>query len=490
MWIRDRISQSRLKASVAVLNRVTTLLAGALAALGYFFVLVPEDALGPLVVIASMTGRAARVMVALVLLLPGLFYVISLYLYESLLLADVLNGDFRRRARAALFLLSWPAVAVALAYELPTRFAETIALAVLLLFVLLLLDPKAWLATGVVERSVFAVLRQTKHVMWDAWSTDAEVPLSEYLDVVRIRAIRDPAYAEKESLEAFQHSLCCAELEAPGCAELIVGRLRVAERRLALLDIGGGDGYFTTLLVQQVAALGYDVASIDVVDPVNWDREYRTMVGGVTDAEIQFTQRYYEEATLPRKYDVIVASHSLYSMCERPAGEPRQTARAVVQRTLQSLAPGGVFYASLASSLGESHRFKAAVCSATFGYPGDVTAETLAEAIAAIGPLGDQRFVSSLIVMEPLLRGWESGDETPIRRWLSYFLRLGSLHLSSGDLGHVVDLLESHCCLYGGLAEEEAQRHRVLHRHTFTPKTRVLRHLTVLTSVSPPSSGT
>lgn len=162
------------------------------------------------------------------------------------------------------------------------------------------------------------------------------------------------SYSENSSLKVFLRTLSYHKVGANFIAKVIATRKLPRDWRL--LDVGCGDGQFTMTLFRALQKVHSQPSMTIGIDP---DRDnLRDYQERLTNYALPLTVLSVGVEELPpAKWDVVVASHSLYHVLESPNLSEKARLRVLTQITPHSQA-GYLTIASLASAGSPAYRFK------------------------------------------------------------------------------------------------------------------------------------
>ncbi len=419
---------------------------------------------------------AGRIVAAGIAILPGALVAEGLYFYGSRAWDSPVGPRFYLMSLVSGALVMAPGALLVTRYMLPWPHAfEIIRLGVTgwaLTFMVLLFMGRT--PSGDSRLSI-VLLGHIKSVMWDAWRNDGAASVAG-TDERDLRRRRGAFYSRKTGVLEFQRSLTCSIFDAD-CALSLLGQRRGAAP-LRVLDIGGGDGRFSARLLQGLRKDGSDIAEVVLVDPIDWEREYKATLSSVVAPErITFENQGFEAFADDRQYDLVVASHSLYAVLDGATGVEGVAPEEWIRKLLARRAANGVALVIMASSRGTSYAFKNRALEAVTGaIPPDASAEGLRPHLQAAGKWREA-YVDSVINLADILGAYRDGRVEPAAEWLSYFLRVSVPGKQTEQLSHLVEMLDGACVEMDEMHEDTIGRYTT----QGVPRTsRVLTHKTVV----------
>lgn len=362
---------------------------------------------------------------------------------------------------------------------LPVDWVNAATLIALVLFALLLAPALKPIADVIPDPTGLLplVARLAEHlraVMWDFRLEGTDVLDHEHLPRKRVSALTD-----QKALRIFQSTLTTPERDAAAACSL----LHSLPSEIAVLDVGGGDGAFTRFLTSGLSARGKRVLSITVVDPVDWASEYQGQFRNLQSLpQLTFRRQRFADYDTTDRFDLVIASHSLYGECNVAPSERLERLRQVLFRLLAYRKnPGGVAIVALASGLGKSYQFKRYALARVFGEPlNDLVAEDLDGLFATIDVPNESRTVDNLIKLEEALTEAAAGSQGKLADWLEYFLRIPSLDKSvpPNVWADLVEMLVNHTEAFASLPESERGGYEQMASIALSREDRVLPHKT------------
>lgn len=154
-----------------------------------------------------------------------------------------------------------------------------------------------------------------KRGLLDFWKNECKIDACDAIDLIHEK-YRVESYQNLENLKIFQNTLSCTRFEAKESATLI----SVDIDEIRILDIGGFDGTFMHNLIIYTSWTNKKII-IDVIEPLNTESAYKVNLSSLIDKNnitIEFYMFTYQEwySNNECKYNLIIASHSLYAICD------------------------------------------------------------------------------------------------------------------------------------------------------------------------------
>jgi trans-aconitate methyltransferase len=237
-------------------------------------------------------------------------------------------------------------------------------------------------------------------------------------------------YSAPDVFEAFQATLSSPDETAPFVSTKIARRIN-RKQPWTMVDIGCGDGSFTAKLLSELPTLPTNIVGLDPAQEM-LDEFKETLMSKFPKVQLSLRRgRVEDDVAWLENSDLLLASHSLYSILDRNRAE----AQAVV-RTLLGKAKLAVFV--LASKRSRAYAVKRAVYErfaltdkSSFG----------SDLVEVLGEVHAETFVrDSLMDVSELLK-----DDALLLKWYSYFCRL-EIETLEPELSFLKSVLQ-HCSM-------------------------------------------
>lgn len=361
--------------------------------------------------------RTARLIVAIVGLLPLAAYLLFLYVAERRWPDRTKPPAEVLASAAAVIFISAPVLFLTLRWVVPSDLLRGTVRAIVVTQLAYLV---AFLSGKPLNREhyVFALWNAIRRVMIGVWSYDDATPVPE-AEMQAWQRSRARFYVAPESLATFQETYSGMEFEAEALAAYV---RKHDARQLSLLDIGCGEGWLSARLCAALTSAGCTVRQIVAIDPIPLAESYRRNLKsvGVDESRIVWKPSRFEDSVTDAKYELVVASHSLYGVIDNR----RLNASASIERLTSFLAPGGVALVTLASRRGRAYRFKRDALRFLTGYDNqDLSAEDLDASIPLV-QTSMRMVIDSVFDLTRINEDFSQGKMTGATQWLSYFLRV------------------------------------------------------------------
>lgn len=228
----------------------------------------------------------------------------------------------------------------------------------------------------------------------------------------------ETTYQHKDSIAVFQSTILSPEINAEESYKKLKDYTKGIE--LKVLDIGGGEGLFTKSLLDKVNQHS-SVNSVKLVDPVDFSEEYKINVSKVCpEANLvianQSFQHWISSRKRDEKYNLILASHSLYEMVDNG-----YEFKMMIDKLKQVKSVNSKLLVILASNEGRAYRFKnRCLTTITSKNNQQLTSEKFIDQndYTFINPSNQ---IDNYFDLTALLN---DNSQYNLKLWLSYFLRI------------------------------------------------------------------
>jgi phospholipid N-methyltransferase len=381
-------------------------------------------------------GRSLFIIIALI---PPALFLVGLYFFES---QNYRVHESRKHVlfSAAVFLmLASPAISMNWRYSssiLKDGF-DFFLYAASFLFVITSALPAG--SEPIRENIIISLLLHYKRVMHDAWrfrpvNIYHEEPPDENTSK-QISMDRAPFYSQRvEDLLVFQNTLTCPELDADVVSEQVIKRMK-KKQKLAVVDVGGGDGRFTARLVHGLANRQFTFSSVLNIDPAPGihDLYVKKLVSNASlqRSQIQCDAHEFEEM-IPPQCDLLIASHSLYAIFDKARVAGNDAMESEIRKLLNLVRAGGMTVLIMSSTHSQAISAKRNIYHKVFGsHRFDTVAEDIEPYLNKFGLIEWKIHNDSLINLTDVLLSFANDRKAShdFIKWASYFLRcdLGKL---------------------------------------------------------------
>lgn len=249
---------------------------------------------------------------------------------------------------------------------------------------------------------------------------------------------RERFYVNKTGIEIFQKTISCPVIDAQEAFEFGIKNLSGA---ISVLDIGGAEGRFTFNLLDKYkkAASGNTITKIQYVEPASLFQNYKNNLKSLVDeANIYNHQSPYESwsPTHTEKYDLIIASHSLYSAIDNN----KANIQTLISKLNNNKSQNGKILIVMASREGRAYSFKKHALKILFGeLKNDVDANLLKD---SLNVSYTSKLVDNYIDLTDFINEYDNDNSDNIKEWISYFLRVDLKNLKGQNFARIVKLLK------------------------------------------------
>lgn len=184
------------------------------------------------------------------------------------------------------------------------------------------------------------------------WSNNNYLINPSFFENINIYHDRYREYFDQKNLEIFQTSFLNASREHIVLSNAVKNNgLLNNDIKLNLLDIGGHNGLFTTKLISNI---DISLKKITMIDPIK-NIEYQSNLEAFC-SQIEIHQQKIEDflSNHPSKYELVLASHSLYSYLD----QDEKNFSALANTLIDSLSDNGLLIIILGSKESPAYNLK------------------------------------------------------------------------------------------------------------------------------------
>jgi hypothetical protein len=238
------------------------------------------------------------------------------------------------------------------------------------------------------------------------------------------------AYSEAQSLRQFQSRFSGVQLDGRRIAEVVVRHCRQIGQadEIRILDIGGANGELTANFLNALRETSQTSRlTVHCIEASGFRQEYRSRVSSFA-SEVRVIEGVFPAASLNltrNSYDIILASHSLYSVLD----DTTRSEREIPSHLRRLLKPSGLAIVILSSNRSRYFHLRVRLRARLFPaemLAQDSCAESLALLLEHVGPSRLVRYDTSRVIDNVIDLGGldiEGSGEVELRAWLSYVLR-------------------------------------------------------------------
>jgi hypothetical protein len=417
----------------------------------------------------------ARTMIIVISAIPAFSFALALYFHENYLVATNQEFYFEVKSFFCILLLLFPPFAFAFRYnifDIDKQSLITVMASSFLIFIFIQV-PLSQKLTQLENHSVGKFFIHMRFVMWSFWD-NKEIPLivSNYNKDIRKRH-----YANIHDLKVFQQTLTCAIPDSQCALNMIPQQW--SKKNLAVLDIGGGDGVFSKLLLEGLKKKGCSFSRLVMIDPANWDGLYKKNLSSIIAENkieiIHTTFKDYEKRG--NIFDFVIASHSLYSELDLYENRIEEIFNNVIIPLKSLVRKNGIMIATLASMKGISYRFKKQSLGLLFGKSiVDATSELLWQAFQNDRHSIELECSDSAFDLTDLWYNYKTGQVDQLYSWLNYFLRYDMNSISNMEKDMLIEFLNNNLLKFDRLCNVQKDYFRKFSSTNFNESSFVLPH--------------
>lgn len=405
-----------------------------------YLLLLLLNCIGFVIIVLNMNFSApVRTWLVVILALPALFFIFTVYIYECRVAEPLLQRRFYTSTIVSLLFLLMPSFFIVYRYLLPNQISDwTSNIAGLFIIALLGATLGSIFVHPRADNYAFYFMSFIYAIMWDPWGGGpSRSHFSHNVNKKEVMRRRLSYYVEKDALQVFQNTLSCQDMDASAVTRLLL--TRNLPKSLKVLDIGGGEGCFTAGVLRNLQDQGYNISELVMSDPVDWEAEYRKALSNIMlPNQISVKRLDFEHLDPNLQFDLVIASHSLYATWDF-LNSNGLSANEMVTKLLSLSKPDGLTIVVMASRRGLSYHFKTRAIQSLFGTEiEDTTSESFQRVFT--GKIHMQEYVDNLINITELIKDFSDGGQS-LYLWLSYFLRYDITKLHRADRASLVNML-------------------------------------------------
>lgn len=264
-------------------------------------------------------------------------------------------------------------------------------------------------------------------------------------------------YTDKESIQNFQKTYNCSELNAV----FIEKQIRKLNDNFRVLDIGGAEGGFTSHLLRRLQ-IKFKIKAelLHLVDPIDLSSEYRNNLKEVVPSEkIKFSQILFQKFPIRREgsYDLLIASHSLY----QPIDSGFDIGKILSKLDELSELNTSRIVIVLSSMESRAYNFKEKCLKSIFGIEmTNVVSETFTDTLKSKHLIITQSLIDNFFDFSEIVN-----DNDRLVSWLSYFLRISLEEFNDEIIATTIQLLKDYLQPLYELDEEVQNKFKNVHQN-------------------------
>lgn len=353
--------------------------------------------------------KTSRTLLVAFSLFPLFISLYVFYIYESIYPnRSFSNSVFIKLSFFLLYLLI-PTLGIIYRYE--GFFSKFLSYINLIPVILLILSP-------FIDSKRIDIFRIIKEVLFTTWKSTPFTINTSYFSNAQITNNRKLEYLNPETLKVFQDSFIKCSNEATIISQRILSTKYLKNKTIRnILDIGGYDGKFSTKLLSQ---LDINKPNITVIDPI-YQEVYENNIKSAFNDEAQITKikKPFEDFVKEKevKFDLIIASHSLYSILD----ESENDFESLVNKILQLLDNKGLVLAIFGSSNSPAYNYKMDITRFILNFSNkDVSSEKFIQRLQKISNIHFSIInIDNYIDLTELM-----SNDILFAKWTSYFARI------------------------------------------------------------------
>lgn len=368
--------------------------------------------------------------IAILSIIPVFLFVFALYVYQNFYSLRKTNNSLRIKGIVWIFYLILPTLI------LVYRFSDLLyIISGLTIFITLL----SWIGMKGENLKAINIFGDIRYIMHDFWIKQ-NINFEKNHFEENINNEREPYYTDKIGIETFQKTISCIKIDADEAFDFGIKNNLTGE--ISVLDIGGAEGKFSLNLLTNYknAKSENSISKIQYIEPSNQYDSYKTNLKAIiSETNIHNQQSSYENwsPTHTEKYNLVIASHSLYSAIDNK----KSTAQNLVEKLKSNKADNGIIMILLASREGRTYSFKKNALSILYGEKNidDVDINSFKQGLTESHTA---KQVDNYIDLTDFINEYDSDQPENLRIWISYFLRVDKDSLKGQNFAHIVQLLK------------------------------------------------
>lgn len=296
-----------------------------------------------------------------------------------------------------------------------------------------------------------AMLKNIVYIHWTAWTPKCDSVDSNHFINGSLQESREAIYTDEASLSTFQKHFLPYTTEDDVIRKLLTAKYNLKEIRkknLNILDIGGHDGTFTTRLLKKSQIK--KVERIDAIEPISTlkDTYVSNLSPFVNRKKIKYHTVKFEDFNPDGySYDIILASHSLYSPIDNLKFSRKY--EEVLNVLGKILNDDGLVIIILGSNDGMAYSLKKDVTRLILNHEiKDTCSEDLNNELRSNSYWNYRKTsVDNYLKIKPLLDNKED-----FKKWISYFARVPIIN-DDYLIEQIINLFEIYSIKYSELPE-------------------------------------
>lgn len=367
--------------------------------------------------------------------IPAFLFVYTFYIYENLYFLRKISWNLIFKSLLWLGYLSVPSFLMIFRYSeflehFPIQYVSVVTA------IIFIITGGNWDTNKIISTSrLFKDIRYIMSEYWDKKNLEIEKQHFELEETNQ----REDFYFDKNGISTFQKTISCPYIDT---FEIInnYGKLVRLTENYKVLDIGGADGIFTSLLLNEIKKKYQKKPSkIQIIDPADFTSEYKQQVSSIINSSnVFFTVDKFEswDRKFQEKYNLIIASHSFYSAIDNKTS----TIEELLSKLKSLLEPNGIIIIILSSKESRAYNFKRNALSIVFGEDlNDLNGTVLKQKLADYTTIK----VDNYINLTDIVNEYNSGNSENLVAWLCYFLRADIKKLKTDSSDRIIRVLKN-----------------------------------------------
>lgn len=370
--------------------------------------------------------------------IPCFIYLTIFYLYENIFPYWQTSINLFFKSLFYLFILSVPSIIITYRFS---SLGNTILTILAVLPVINFFLSFFYSKTESLNKYLF-ILNDIKFILFDYWKNERINVRHGHFEK-NIQKHRSDYYYNLENLKTFQNTLSCPYIDANEVAKVIPH----LNNNISILDIGGYDGLFTSNLLSNLSIKDSQIDELFLIEPLSVTKEYTSnLTKIISNNKIKISQCTFEEweVNYAKKFDLILASHSLYSIFDNNTNSLEK-----IINKLNSIIrkPSGEIIIILANKASRAYSYKRAVLNSVYEKTNTDTnaVDFYSDLEQFVNTFNLQKkliTIDNFINVSDLLKPAEESKES-LKKWLSYFVRIPEVN-DPHNLEYLQNLLDNY----------------------------------------------
>lgn len=439
----------------------------------FYFSLIINITTCLLLILHLFFNKEVRLVLILISSLSAIFFILGLFFYENYLIVTISDFRFFLKSLFSFFLLLFPSIAFTFRYSFNGVLKPYINFFSGAIIIYTFFQMPFRKNYNILDNIIAELLFHVRYIMIDFWKENRN-PL-----IVKnsIKEVRESYYSNFHDLQIFQQTLTCATPDAQCALRLISSQWQ--KENISILDIGGGDGIFTKILLEGLKERGISFSKILMIDPASWELTYKKNLSSLIPKErIEVQNTTFRDFEKRGKiFDLVIASHSLYAEFDYYFNQKEDIYTQIITPLKALVKKGGIIIITMASMKGISYRFKKQSIELLFGKTVvDATSEIVWQVLQNEREKIDYLCSDSTFYLTDLWNKYKAKNEEPLYSWLSYFLRFDIKSLSELEKCMIIEYLNNNLLRFDRLPNCQKEIYRKNQIINYTDSSWILPH--------------